>query len=207
MGQNAGNGVWYQVNLNSTIGWVAASVTRLEGDCAALPSIAAPVNARLAPTSPPVIQPTDAPPINPTTAAPSTDPTAVLPTNPTAVQSPRLPDLTISELDIFRNSDNNIVARISIVNNGTAPFTPDQAFSIITCVDGFDICTEVNGLLLPYLPPGATTYYTALMPAYSPNPNNIVNVTLDARSQVGELDESNNTCLQDFQRLISPKMP
>ena len=86
MGQNASNGVWYQVNLNGTTGWVAASVTRLEGDCAALPSITAPVNARLAPTSPPVIQPTAVPPINPTA-----DPTAVPPTNPTAVQRPDCP--------------------------------------------------------------------------------------------------------------------
>ena len=122
MGQDAGSSVWYQVNVNGTTGWVAASVTRLEGDCAALPSIAAPVNAQLAPTSPPVIQPT---------AGPSTNPTAVPPTDPTDVPTPLLPDLYPLNLSVGRNSNGDLVAKFLILNGGTATSRPTRSSRLL----------------------------------------------------------------------------
>ena len=51
-GQLQGGG-WYQVNVNGVVGWVGSSVTRLEGDCGALPLALPPANAPLIPTAVP----------------------------------------------------------------------------------------------------------------------------------------------------------
>ena len=192
LGQNTSSGVWYQVDKNGTIGWVAASVTRLEGDCAAMPVIAAPVNAQLAPTSPPVIQPTDVPP----TAAPSTNPTAVSPANPTDVPTPKLPDLTVRSLRFSRDSNGNPILKIEIMNSGTASLIP-QTFSILGCFDGFDYCNEVR-VTLPLLPPNIYTPYDVPLPEFDYLTQHSLNVTLDGRGEISELDEHNNTAYTPF---------
>lgn len=48
-GQTNGGG-WYQIDYNGVVAFVGSSVTRLEGDCASLPIVAAPASAPLAPT-------------------------------------------------------------------------------------------------------------------------------------------------------------
>ena len=196
LGQNTGSGVWYQVNVNGTTGWVAASVTRLEGVCEALPVIAAPVNAQLAPTSPPVIQPTDASSTNPTTAAPSTNSTAVSPTKPTDVPTPKLPDLTVRSLRFSRDSNGNPILKIEIMNSGTASLIP-QTFSIFGCFDGFNSCSEVR-VTLPLLSPNIYTPYDVPLPEFDYLTQHILNVTLDGRSEISELDENNNTAYIPF---------
>ena len=49
-GQLAGGG-WYQVNVNGLIGWVGASVTLLQGDCANIPLAQPPAGAPRIPTA------------------------------------------------------------------------------------------------------------------------------------------------------------
>ncbi len=190
LGQNSANGVWVQVNVNGTIGWVSASVTRLDGDCSALQSIAAPVNAQLAPTQ----APTQAAP--PTSSGNQGNPTltaTAMPTQPTP-----LPDLTISGINISRGTSNQLVANSIILNIGTAPLAQNRTFSIIVCVDGYDNCNEVTGVALPLLPPGVSQNYIVDLPSFTPGGSHTVNVTVDARSEIGELNESNNTAFASF---------
>lgn len=100
LGQLQGGG-WYQVDVNGVVGWVGASVTRLEGDCGALPPVAPPVNAPLIPTIAPTatatlqattastLSATATPTITPTTdsnatATPTATPTEIATSTPTA---------------------------------------------------------------------------------------------------------------------------
>lgn len=123
------NGSWLQVVLpNGQQGWVAASVTRLEGDCAALPVVAAPANAALAPTQPP------APPLLPPTVA-SSGSGSVPPAAPSATLAPiadPLPDLFISAISTsIINAYTEVEIHFTITNRGEAG--TGGPFSVMVC--------------------------------------------------------------------------
>ncbi len=84
LGQNGSNGIWYEVSMNGVVGWVSASVTRLTGDCPAIPQVTPPSNAPLAPTPIPTKQPQQQPQ------------PPVVTEEPQGEQSSGLPDLTIT---------------------------------------------------------------------------------------------------------------
>ena len=130
LGQLSGS-EWYQVSVNGQNGWVAASVTQLEGDCANLAQVAAPANAQLAPTQPPA-QPAPTQPSAGSTPSPTLSNTPP-PTSTNTPTTTPLPDL-VARIDSF-SIDANGVATVtwSYSNIGTAPSV--GSFAIEVCVD------------------------------------------------------------------------
>lgn len=191
LGQLAG-GAWLQVSLsNGATGWVAASVTRLEGDCVALPVIAAPANAPLAPTLPP---PTSLP--LPTTASGgSTAPTA-MPTSapaPTAVPTTELlPDLSVTISYAQLNADGKPDIGYSIlVRDVTNPFS----YRVQICVDDNCIFEDMTALT-------SSSSGTSRMLDFVVDGRRITHmatVTVDSTNDVVESNESNNVASLIFQ--------
>lgn|GEM_PF-3305340 len=166
LGQLAGSG-WYEVSFNGQIGWIAASVTRLQGDCTTLPTVAAPAGAQLAPTQPPP-QPTQpsggsAPPIAPTAQGP-------------------LPDLLI-ELSSASVQATFVQALFVIDNKGTVISGP---FSISICANDTCITETVSSIN-----PSDPKFFTRQI-NYVANAPVTIRVTVDSGNQVTESDEGNN---------------
>ena len=106
-----------------------------------------------------------------------------------------LPNLTIINVRLtVTGADLN--AGITIMNSGTAPLTPDQTFSIITCIDGFDNCNEDRAGVT--LQPGETVIVSTIVPAFMGAGSHSVNITLDERSEIAELNESDNSAFSSF---------
>jgi hypothetical protein len=192
LGQLAG-GAWLQVSLtNGTAGWVAASVTQLAGDCAALPVVAAPVNAPLAPTLPPPPAPTNPPP--PTTSG-GTAPTA-MPTSapaPTAVPvTELLPDLSVTLSYAQFLEDGRVDIGYSwLVRDVTNPFS----YSIQICIDNTCIFNPLNTSVSTS---GAFAGIVDII-ADGRRITHTATVTIDSTNDVVESNESNNVASLVFQ--------
>lgn len=182
LGQLAG-GSWLQVSINGQIGWVAASVTRLDGDCGSLPVVAAPVGAQLAPT--PAQPPTNPPPPAGGNAPSSTPTTAPTMTATTAL----LPDLTIIITDYHVDLDKELAAAISytVSNIGSAP---SEATGIMFCSGTYCDDLVSTGVLLPGEGFSGTVTFR-----HTADPNaafNQATATVDHGNSVTESNEGNN---------------
>ncbi|MCC6801356.1 MAG: SH3 domain-containing protein [Anaerolineae bacterium] len=187
LGQLAG-GSWFQVNVNGDIGWVAASVTRLDGDCGSLPTVAAPVGALLAPTQAP---PTNPPP--PSSGSSSAPTATIMPTTAPSPEPPAvLPDITGSlSYAVMADGGTIEVGYSIIVRDVTTPVS----YRIRICAD--DTCTFENGYANTPLSSG-----TSLRFAFTPDATRIVHratLTVDSDNVVAESNEGNNVSTINFQ--------
>jgi len=183
---------WVQVSLpNGQQGWVAASVTRLEGDCAALPVVTAPLNAALAPTQPPA--PTNPPPTTASSSGGSTSPTTMPTTMPTTVPTVELlPDLSASiSYAQFAADGTTDIGYSIVVRDVTNPFS----YRIQICIDDTCIFEDMTALTssssgasrtLPIIPDGRRITHRAT-------------ITVDSTNDVVESNESNNVATFNFQ--------
>jgi hypothetical protein len=179
LGQLAGGG-WYPVNANGQTGWVAASVTRLDGNCGSLPVVAAPVGAQLAPTQPPApTQPTSgSTPTNTPTTAPTMTATTAL-----------LPDLTIIITGYHVDLDKELAAAISytVSNIGSAQ---SEATGIMFCSGTYCDDLVSTGVLLPGEGFSGTVTFR-----HTADPNaafNQATATVDYGNFIMESNEGNN---------------
>ena len=186
LGQLSG-GEWYQVSVNGQNGWVAASVTQLEGDCTNLAQVAAPANAQLAATQPPA-QPSPTQPSAGSTPSltPTSQPTLTL--TPSQTPAP-LADLIVTITEANFNPDGTIHFSWTVNNIGTATAVD---FWVETCVDttcgsGWFVSTAV--------PPGGAFSATE-NPTINTPPAGlfyVVTATVDVGNRVPESNENNNT--------------
>lgn len=177
LGQNTSNGIWYQINLNGALGWVSAAVTRTDGNCSALPFVAAPVNAQLAPTTAPVGAP------------PATTPEV----EPNGSQPDVLSDLTPINIQVSNPGDGTLNVDIVVYNAGSAPVT--APYAVKTCLDS-TICNEITGFS-EGLQPGETMSFTDSVP-YPGGGVHTVTVTVDSQNEVSESNEGNNIGFASF---------
>ena len=176
LGQNTNNGIWYQINLNGAIGWVSAAVTRVDGNCSALPFVAAPVNAQLAPTT-----------------APVAPPAATSEVEPNGSQPEALSDLTTINIHVSNPGDGTLNVDITVYNGGSAPV--DAPYAVKTCLDT-SICNEITGFSAG-LQPGDTMSFTDGVP-YPGGGAHTITVTVDSQNQVHESNEGNNVGFASF---------
>jgi uncharacterized protein YraI len=183
LGQLSG-GNWFQVSLNGQSGWVAASVTRLEGDCGALAIVEAPANALLAQTQAPVAtQP-------PATTQPSASvaPATTAPTlTPTSAPGP---DLVVSITTFGINAEAGFAYYgLTYTNAGGAAAGP---FFIQICVEL--TCSEMP--IAGDTPPGFTSLLiSGVLASFTDDPNTLfpqATVTIDYYGTVAESNEGNN---------------
>jgi hypothetical protein len=182
LGQLSG-GNWYQVSLNGQSGWVAASVTRLEGDCGALAIVAAPANALLAQTTAPLAtQPTATTQPSASVAAPTTTPTL------TPTSAP-LPDLVVSLTTVTINVEANFVQfAMTYTNLGGAVAGPNTLWVCfeLTC---YEVAIPTD------TPPGFTSGPITNAFVFTDDPNTLfpqATATIDYYNTVVESNEGNN---------------
>lgn len=185
LGQLAGGG-WFQVSLpNGQSGWIASSVTRLEGDCAGLAIVAAPGNAALAPTQ----QPTQ-PPAATQPSSSGSSPTATATLTPSATPTEvQLADLVITtiynpQVDLFTGA---LRFDFRLDNNGLGAA---ENFPVTACFDNY--CTTWN---IDRLAGGSSRTFNAFYITTNP-PVGLyyaVSATADRDNVVPESNESNNT--------------
>ena len=196
LGQVSG-GSWYQVTVNGRAGWVAAQVTRLEGDCAGLPVVAAPANPALAPT----LAPTQA--LAQSSGSGSTTPTATA--TPTA--PPTLSDLTatISDYTVTQTTYGHIT--YAVTNSGAG--STGSGFAVNVCLDLYCFSQDFDAL-----EPGQSSS-RAFSIYFTDDPSTVVQtamVDVDHLGQVAESNEGNNTAtrtapLPDLIMTITDKYP
>lgn len=167
-------GSWYQVSYNGQILWVSGAVVAFSGDCSALPLLAAPANAPLAPTATPTASPIPA-----ATATPL--PTAT----PTDV--PMLPDLAVLGMTITQDSPTHARVTFDVYNRGTVDVT--QPFYVYVCITA--LCVEKQ-VTLSVRAGSATNVFVDLNHPSSAVPETVA-VAVDSRGEIAELREDNNT--------------
>lgn len=186
LGQLAGGG-WYQVNANGQIGWVAASVTRLDGECSNLAVVAAPANAALASTQAP--PPTNPPPLpgGGSGSTPTATSTIVPSATPTTVQ---LPDLTVRIDSFFIDGAGAAHIDYTMSNIGSAPNV--SPFILMLCVDL--TCTTYN--ITENMASGTSSSGTTIRNEWEADPLATfprATVTIDSGGNIAESNESNNS--------------
>ena len=187
LGQLSG-GEWYQVSVNGQSGWVAASVTQLDGDCANLAQVAAPANAQLAATQPP-------PPAQPSPTQPSSGSTPTLtPTSqPTLTLTPSqtplsLADLTVTINEAYPNPDGTLHVSWTVNNIGTRNAVD---FWVEACFDSSCSPTYVSTAV----PPGGNFSLSQNTSIGTPPAGlfYLVTVNADVDDNVPESNEGNNS--------------
>lgn len=193
LGQLSGGG-WYQVSLvTEQLGWISATVARLDGDCAALPLATAPSNAPLAPTQPPA-----PPPPAPTTSsgggggtAPTAMPTGVPTVEPPAAPPEPLPDLSVAISYAQIGADGRVDIGYSIVVAGvTNPFS----YQVQICID--DTCISESFTALTSSSSGTSRTLDIIIDGR--RITHRATVTVDSTGDVVENNESNNVATYTF---------
>ena len=178
-------GGWYQVTYNGQTLWVGGSVVSLLGDCSALPALAAPANAPLAPTQTPTATPTSQ-----ATNAPTATPTSTPTDTPT--ETPDLPDLAVQGMTITQDSPTHARVTFDVYNRGTVDV--NQPFYVYVCISV--LCVEKQ-VTLHVLAGNATNVFVDLNHPSSTTPETVA-VAVDSRGDIRELSEDNNvTSLRD----------
>ncbi|HVU12891.1 MAG TPA: CARDB domain-containing protein [Phototrophicaceae bacterium] len=170
-------GGWYQVSFNGGTYWLGSTVVTLNGNCNALPRVAAPVGAPLAPTAVPTSTPT-----------PMASPTNLPTDTPTPTNTPEnLPDLAVQGMTITQDSPTHARVTFDIYNKGTVDVT--QPFYVYVCITA--LCVEKQ-ITLPVDAGGATEVFVDLNHNSSTTPETVA-VAVDSRGEIRESNENNNT--------------
>lgn len=183
-------GDWVQVRLNNGgVGWVAASVSRLEGDCGTLPIVAAPLNAPLAATQPAPTQP----PLAGSGAVPTVIvPTTVSTTFPTTIptEAPPLPDISVQIVIAADEPPNGVTLYYTVYYTDTSGNPVSPAFSDTVCLD--DICVSTGSATVAS---NGSLGQQVTFSRDNIDPTRVAHtfrVTVDAQNNVAESNESNN---------------
>jgi len=185
-------GGWYEVTFNGGTLWVGGSVVSLSGDCTALPAVAAPANAPLAPTAVPTRNGNNGNNSNNgnngNNGGDNNAPT------PTDTPAANLPNLTTTDIEVSNPGDGTLNIDIHIINAGTAPV--DSPYAVKTCLDN-TTCDEIPGFAAG-LQPGETMSFTDSLPFPANGGNHTITVTVDSQNQVTESNEGDNGGFASF---------
>ncbi len=190
------SGGWYEASVNGQPGWVSASVTRLAGECGGLAAVAAPVDARLAPTQPaptavlvqpsgPVVAPTQPPP--PPSESGSAKPSKI--PQPTTVP---LPDLIV-EANVSWALDTDVVTVSPFVSNRGDASSP--SVQVLVCLASdcrSEAVPPLDSDSQSFLPDVVFNYQKRFSPiTHAPLPPTIT-MKVDPDNAVQESRENNN---------------
>jgi hypothetical protein len=177
------NNTWWQVRVNTTVGWVAAQVVTLYGNCQLVPVVSAPVAPTIAAptfTWTPIILPTNT--------------LTLTPVPPTLTPTPGTPDLIISSIAgptaLTLGPGNSVVVAnfsVQITNSGQGPA---GAFSSVISVSPGTPETPLG--VVSGLGAGQSTILTITLPFTTPGTYTVA-ARADSNGQVAELSDVNNT--------------
>jgi len=207
---------WYLVNVNGAVGWVAASVIVVSGDCSAVPPVAPP-------PAPPTAPPTATLAVTATATSTFTPTSTATNTNTPGTPSTRLPILTLigplDDLPVLEQVEPDLVLLTFNRNgSGPAPYAVPITFTLyIRNVGNGDAGPFTAQVILTK--EGQSSVGSVSVPGLAGGADAVVNVSvtpqlygegvtvtyyLDSASQVAESSEGNNISVDPNGLTISP---